>query len=115
MSLDQLDPVFANTKRLAALGMVAKAQEVEFSFVRDHLELSDSDLSKQMKALVDAGYVTSKKRGAGGDRKTWFRATRAGERALTVHMDALNRLVLDSLPPPRIADAERTTKVAAKE
>lgn len=100
MSLDKVDPVLAPPKRLAALGMLYSAKRVEFSFIRDHLELSDSDLSKQMKALVEAGYATAKKTGAGSSRVTWFAATPTGRKALTRHVDALNQLVLHSLPPP---------------
>lgn len=100
MSLDKVDPVLTPPKRLAALGMLVNAKQVEFSFIRDHLDLTDSDLSKQMKALVEAGYATAKKSGSGGVRTTWFAATASGKRALTRHVEALNQLVLDSLPPP---------------
>ncbi len=101
MSLDRIDPVLAAPKRLAALGMLAHAKEVEFAFIRDHLGLSDSDLSKQMSALVDAGYATSKKTGKGRTRSTWFRVTPQGRRALETHVAALNALVSSPLPHPR--------------
>lgn len=100
MSLDNVDPVLAPPKRLAALGMLVNAKRVEFSFIRDHLGLSDSDLSKQMKALVEADYANVRKVGSGGSRVTWFAATATGRAALKRHVDALNQLVLSSLPPP---------------
>jgi len=80
--------------------MLANVSTVEFAFMRDHLELSDSDLSKQMKALADAGYVTAKKTGRGAARKTWFSITASGDDALNNHITALNDLVLDSIPAP---------------
>lgn len=100
MSLDRIDPLLAAPKRLAALGVLNAAREVEFAFIRDHLDLSDSDLSKQMRALSDVGYVRVKKTGKAASRKTWFRITPAGRRALQAHVQALNELVLKSLPPP---------------
>ena len=100
MSLDRIDPYLSAPKRLAALGMLANVSRVEFAFMRDHLELSDSDLSKQMKALGDAGYVKVKKTGRGADRKTWFSITSDGDRALRGHIVALNDLVLESIPAP---------------
>ena len=109
MSLDQLDPLLSTPKKLAAIGMLANAREVEFAFMRDHLNLSDSDLSKQMSALVDAGYVKVKKSGSGPNRKTWFRCTGAGKTAMNRHLAALNALVLESLPPP-----ERKTEMPSK-
>lgn len=100
MSLDHLDPLLSTPKKLAAIGMLANVHKVEFAFMRDHLKLSDSDLSKQMRALVDAGYVKSSKTGRGQERQTWFRISRQGEKVLTAHLHALNALVLAELPPP---------------
>ncbi len=112
MSLRDLDPVLSTPKKLAAMGVLANARDVEFSFLREHLELSDSDLSKQMRALTEVGYVTVKKRGRGAQRRTWFRATSAGSAALRSHIQALNDLVLDSLPPPKPQpqDAEEASR-----
>lgn len=110
MSLDRIDPVLAPPKRLAALGMLVHAKQVEFAFIRDQLGLSDSDLSKQMSALVEAGYVVSRKTGKGRTRSTWFRATSRGRDALAVHVAALNALVqVPSAPPPSEEAARRGT------
>lgn len=103
MSLDQLDSLLSTPKKLAALGMLASAHEVEFAFIRDHLGLSDSDLSRQMSALVAAEYVKVRKAGRGRERRTWYKATGSGRKALEAHVAALNALVLDSLPPPTAA------------
>ena len=100
MSLKDLDPVLAPAKRLAALGMLASTKKVDFAFIAEHLELSDSDLSKQMRALADAGYVKATKTGSGPKRRTWFAMTKAGHNALNAHLAALNALVLNHLPPP---------------
>ena len=93
MSLDDLDPLLTAPKRLAALGVLAKSQNAEFAFLRDQLEMSDSDLSKQMAALTGADYATVRKTGRGRDRKTWFRITKKGRTALNGHIVALNALV----------------------
>ncbi len=93
MSLDELDPVLISPKRLACLGAAAAARKVEFASLRELLDLSDSDLSKQLKALVDAGYLESEKTGKGAGRRTWLTITKPGRRALAAHTDALNRLV----------------------
>ncbi len=100
MSLDRLDPLLSTPKKLAAIGMLTSVDKVEFAFMRDHLKLSDSDLSKQMGALVIADYVKVKKTGRGSDRQTWFSITKLGENALRDHLQALNDLVLTDLPPP---------------
>lgn len=100
MRLDSVDQLLTNPKRLATLGVAANSEEVEFAFLRDVLELNDSDLSKQMGALVTAGYVTAKKTGKGRTRKTWFTITSTGRSALNAHISALNALVEDAPSAP---------------
>ena len=43
--------------RYSIMALLAAADRAEFGFVRDHVEVSDSVLSKQMSALEDAAYV----------------------------------------------------------
>lgn len=93
MSLDSLDPVLVPPKRLAALGILDAAKEVEFGYLREQLGVSDSDLSKQLKALADAGYVTSKRTGRASTRRSWFTITDVGRSALQSHADALRALI----------------------
>ena len=100
MSLQDLDPTLSSPKRLAALGMLSSTRKVDFAFMAEHLQLSDSDLSKQMKALADAGYAKATKTGSGPKRRTWFAITKAGTKALHAHVAALNALVIAELPPP---------------
>jgi len=88
-----LDPVIHAPKRLAAMAMLNASEWVEFAFLREHLGLSDSDLSKQMSALQEAGYTRVQKRGSGRGRSTWFRVTREGRRAFQRHVEALDALV----------------------
>ncbi|NNE96310.1 MAG: ArsR family transcriptional regulator [Acidimicrobiales bacterium] len=99
MSLDDLDPNLTAPKRLAALGLLSAAKKVEFGYLRDQLELTDSDLSKQLKVLLDAGYVTSKRTGKGKTRASWFAITAVGRRALNSHAAALQRLLQPPAPP----------------
>ncbi len=93
MSLSDLDPVLTPPKRLACMGAVAAAAKVEFSSLRDLLDLSDSDLSKQLKVLVDAGYIKSNKTGKASTRRTWLSITKPGRAALAAHTAALQALV----------------------
>lgn len=104
MSLDDLDENLTAPKRLAAMGLLASTKRVEFSYLRDQLQLSDSDLSKQLKVLLDAGYVTTKRTGKGKTRASWFSATTAGRGALDRHAQALQRL-LAPVPPPPVVEA----------
>jgi DNA-binding MarR family transcriptional regulator len=95
MSLADLDPVIHAPKRLAAMGILASAESATFAYLREHLGLTDSDLSKQMSALEAAGYVTSHKQGRGPGSVTTFAITRAGGKAYRAHRAALIALLAE--------------------
>ena len=88
-----LDPVIHAPKRLAAMALLASTTSTDFSFLRDHLDVSDSDLSKQMSALEAAGYVTVTKIGRGRGGSTAYRITRQGRAAYQRHREALRALL----------------------
>lgn len=74
--------------------LAASEASIEFGRLRDHLGVADSVLSKNLKALVDAGYVRlDKPTGTGGRPKTWAHLTRPGRRAFDGHLAALRAMV----------------------
>ena len=91
--INDLDAVIHAPKRLAAMAILASSSSTDFGFLRTYLEVSDSDLSKQMAALDKAGYVavTKSSRGRGG--VTTYRATRKGAAAYQRHLRALREIV----------------------
>ena len=98
MSLDDLDPHLTVPKRLAAMGILSAAKRVEFGYLREQLQLSDSDLSKQLKVLTEAGYATSLRTGKGKSRASWFSITAEGLSALDSHALALQSLLQPATP-----------------
>lgn len=88
-----LDPVIHAPKRLTAMAILANASSCDFAFLRERLEISDSDLSKQMSALADAGYVKVTKSGHGRGSVTTYRITAAGRKAYAAHRAALVALL----------------------
>lgn len=97
MSLDDLDPVIHAPKRLAAMAILAHSSETDFPFLREHLGVSDSDLSKQMATLERAGYVTIRKVGRGRGARTAYAVTATGRRAYRRHLAALQAIT--AVPP----------------
>ncbi len=88
-----LDPVIHAPKRLAAIAVLANAPTASFRFLKDFLEIADSDLSKHMSALEAAGYVSSAKDGRGRGATTTYKLTREGQAAYNAHRDALRALL----------------------
>lgn len=91
--LTDLDAVIHAPKRLAAMAILAASSGTDFAFLRDHLQLSDSDLSKQMSALRAANYVKVSKSGRGHGSTTTYTITRAGSAAYSRHRRALEALL----------------------
>ncbi|MEV6596666.1 transcriptional regulator [Actinoplanes sp. NPDC051346] len=87
------DPVLGTTVRLSIVALLAPADEVEFATVRDAVQLTDSNLSKQASALEAAGYVRIRKGYVGKRPRTWLSLTPTGRSALTAHVAALDAIV----------------------
>ncbi len=98
-----LDPVIHVPKRLAAMAILSSTSSASFRFLRDRLEISDSDLSKQMSTLEEAGYVSSAKDGRGRGGSTTYAMTKEGRRAYQAHCAALRTLIdaAESAPTAR--------------
>lgn len=91
--IEGLDAVIHVPKRLAAMAILANAPSASFRFLRDQLEISESDLSKQMSTLEAAGYVTASKDGHGRGGSTTYAMTKEGRRAYQDHCAALRSLI----------------------
>ncbi|KWW99314.1 MarR family transcriptional regulator [Carbonactinospora thermoautotrophica] len=101
---EQLDPTIHAPTRLSLVALLAAADEAEFAFVRDHLGVSDSVLSKHASALEAAGYVEIRKGFVGKRARTWLKLTPTGRRAFAAHVAALQRIVAqagESVLPPQ--------------
>jgi DNA-binding MarR family transcriptional regulator len=92
MSEAQFDEVIHAPNRLRICSMLSATNEVEFAALREALGVSDSVLSKQLKALEDAGYVIVKKSPLDGRTRTWAALTPAGKDAFNGHVAELRRL-----------------------
>ena len=91
--LGDLDPLLTAPKRLAIVAVLASSASTDFGFLRDHLGISDSDLSKQVSALEQAGYVDVSRTGRGRGSTTSFRLTQRGRQAFDRHRTTLRALL----------------------
>ncbi len=72
--------------RFSLLAALAQADELEFRFVRDTLDVSDSVLSRQASTLERAGYVAIRKGHVGKWPRTWLTLTPEGRSAFGNHL-----------------------------
>lgn len=88
----RFDEIIHAPNRLRICSMLSTMNEVEFAALRDALGVSDSVLSKQLKALEDAGYLRVRKSPLEGRTRTWAALTPAGKDAFNGHVAELRRL-----------------------
>lgn len=86
------DPIVHPPNRLQICAVLAPLAKVEFAVVREEVGVSDSVLSKQVRILEEAGYVTVSKAILDTRQRTWLALTPAGRAAFKAHMAELQRL-----------------------
>lgn len=97
MSKPLFDPVIHQLLQLRICGLLRHTSQVNFAVARDTLDVSAATLSKHVKNLVDAGYVsTGRTRSAArtdARRIMWLSLTKTGRVAFDAHVKALRSIV----------------------
>jgi DNA-binding MarR family transcriptional regulator len=93
MTTARFDDLIHPSTRLSIVALLAAADWVDFAFVRDELELSDSALSKQLSTLEEAGYVHIERPVSDRRRRVRARLTPAGRKVFRGHVAALRAIV----------------------
>lgn len=101
----RLDEVIHAPVRLSIMSALAAADRVDFRFLRDLVELSDSLLSKHMALLEDARYIEVIKGYQGERPRTWYALTDAGRAAFDAYLAALHEILgsAASQTPPSVS------------
>jgi DNA-binding MarR family transcriptional regulator len=105
-----LDPVLTDPARLriqAALHALPPDGAMSFTILRKALAMTDGNLGKHVRVLVDAGFVTTEENWRGKRRTTLYRSTSAGRVAFDEHVQALNAIIRASAAPPQLPNARR--------
>ncbi len=78
---------------MAALVALEPRARLEFTYLRDLLELTDGNLGAHLKKLEEARYVTVTKTFVERKPRTYLAATRAGRLAFERHVAALEAVL----------------------
>jgi len=90
---NELDDTVHQRVRLGILTIAHEARRVQFSYLRNNLELSAGNLSQHLGVLENAGLVTIEKGYAGKRARTWVTLTKAGRTALAEEIANLKLLI----------------------
>ncbi|MBB6475293.1 transcriptional regulator [Sphaerisporangium rubeum] len=91
-----LDPLIHTPVRLSIMAALAAADRVEFRFLRDTIEVSDSLLSKHMLTLEEAGYVKVEKVFISKKPGTWYSLSPEGRAAFQEYVSVLEMIMKGS-------------------
>ncbi|GAB1646201.1 winged helix-turn-helix domain-containing protein [Krasilnikovia sp. MM14-A1259] len=88
-----LDDVVHQRHRLGILTVADEAERVEFTYLRDALQLTGGNLSRHLAVLEEAGLISQEKGHQGRRPRTWITITDQGRTALQAELDDLDRLI----------------------
>jgi DNA-binding transcriptional ArsR family regulator len=91
--VDELDPVLHERGRLAIVSVLAAAERLTFTELRDQLDMTVGNLSVHLSKLEEKGYVAIDKQFVGKRPQTRCRLTPAGRDAFRRYLDGLEAII----------------------
>jgi len=91
--IGKIDDVIHGRLRLGVMAYLSNAEVADFNELKNVLEVTQGNLSVQLRRLEEAGYVTIEKGFLGRKPRTQVRISDAGRRAFAVYLEALGRLI----------------------
>lgn len=89
----QFDELILSKTRLGIISTLIRGDTLEFTYLRDLLELSDGNLSIQIRKLEEAGYIKVKKVFVNRKPKTFCKITPKGQKAVKNLIGKLESLI----------------------
>jgi DNA-binding MarR family transcriptional regulator len=78
---------------MAALVSLEADNEVDFTYLRELLEVTDGNLGAHLRKLEEAGYIAVNKTFIERKPRTFVSATKAGREAFQEHVEALEAIL----------------------
>ncbi len=78
---------------MAALVSLEPGSEVDFSYLRDLLDVTDGNLGAHLRKLEEAGYIAVNKTFVDRKPRTFVGVTDAGRKVFQVHVAALEAIL----------------------
>ena len=88
-----IDSLIHSPVRFSLLAALRNLEDVDFRFLADLLEVSDSTLSQALTVLEEARFVKVRKEPVGRRTRTWVGITKTGREAFEQHLATLQAIV----------------------
>lgn len=94
--IENLNKNFDSRVRLGIMSALMVNTEVNFNDLKELIQVTDGNLASHIKALEENGYIKVQKGFSGRKTNTTYSATKAGEKAFKLHLDALEEMIKSS-------------------
>lgn len=91
--LDDLHKAFESRVRLGIMSALAVNDTLDFSALKEYLEVTDGNLASHVKALEKEGFIGIKKSFIDRKPNTRYHMTAEGKKAFEEHITALEKLI----------------------
>ncbi len=91
--IENLNKLFDSRIRLGIMSALMVNTEVNFNELKELLNITDGNLASHIKALEENGLVKVHKGFVGRKTNTTYSVTKAGEKAFSAHIDALEKMI----------------------
>ncbi|NMC42255.1 MAG: transcriptional regulator [Bacteroidales bacterium] len=91
--LSNINKAFESRVRLGIMSVLIVNNQADFRTLRNTLEVTDGNLATHLRALEEAGYITSEKRFLNKKPNTVYRITTEGSESFRNHINALEELI----------------------
>ncbi|HEX7945766.1 MAG TPA: transcriptional regulator [Phenylobacterium sp.] len=91
--IGKIDDVIHGRLRLGVMAYLANAEVADFNELKSVLDVTQGNLSVQLRKLEDAAYVTIEKGFLGRKPRTQVRITEAGRSAFARYLEALAQVI----------------------
>ena len=91
--IENLKKGFDHRVRLGVMSILMVNEWVDFTTLRDKLEVSDGKLAGHIKALDKEGYIELRKQFIGRKPNTSYRASEKGRTAFLHHLNHLEKII----------------------
>ncbi len=91
--IDTLNKAFESRIRLGIMSILMVNDQVNFTMLKDLLDITDGNVASHISGLEKLGYLTVTKQFIGKKTNTSYAATESGKAAFTEHVKALEKLL----------------------
>jgi len=93
LRIENIDKLLESKVRLGVMAILSVNESIDYTSLRNAMEVTDGNLVTHLRTLENAGYITSFKQFIGRKPNTTYRATDTGLAAMRRHLEALEEMI----------------------